>query len=100
MVQGTIDDLNADTRGRFAYSDTKVWDADRKTREFVKYDFDRPANNFLAATSVHASWGFFDFRRKGEAAEGGFQSVPVNWGVSSARKRAFFEAVRDMSGRQ
>jgi hypothetical protein len=64
------------------------------------YDFDKPANSFLAATSAYASWGFFDFRRKGEAAEEGFQSVPVNWGVSSARKRAFFETVRDMSGRQ
>ena len=62
------------------------------------YDFDKPSNNFLAATSVRASWGFFDFRRKGEALEEGFQSVPVNWGISSARKRAFFGAVQGNGG--
>ena len=35
MVQGVFDDLNAETRGRWAYPDTKAWDADRNTREFV-----------------------------------------------------------------
>ena len=30
------------------------------------YDFEKPWNNFVAATSAHASWGFFDFRRQGE----------------------------------
>ncbi len=27
-----------------------------------------------------------------------YQSVPVNWGISSARKRGFFEVVRAMTG--
>jgi hypothetical protein len=62
------------------------------------YDFDRPWNNFVAATSEHASWGFFDFRRKGEAIEEGYQSVPVVWGISSARKRGFFGLLREMTG--
>src|SRR6185369_15814850 len=35
MVQGIFDDLNAETRSRWAYPDTKTWDADRNTREFV-----------------------------------------------------------------
>jgi hypothetical protein len=35
LVQGTFDDLNPDTRGRWAYPDAKRWDADRNTREFV-----------------------------------------------------------------
>src|SRR5262245_35832815 len=35
MVQGIFDDLNPDTRGRWAYPDTKKWDADRNTREFI-----------------------------------------------------------------
>src|SRR5262245_27228361 len=35
MVQGTFDDLNPDTAGRWAYPDTKKWDAERNTREFV-----------------------------------------------------------------
>ncbi len=35
MVQATFDDLNPDTRDRWAYPDTRKWDADRNTREFV-----------------------------------------------------------------
>ncbi len=62
------------------------------------YDFDKPRNNFTAATSAHASWGFFDFRRAGEGFDEGYQSVPVNWGISSARKRGFFDLVASLSG--
>ena len=62
------------------------------------YDFDTPRNNFVAATSEHASWGFFDFRRPGEGFDEGYQSVPVNWGISSARKRGFFGLLREMTG--
>jgi hypothetical protein len=64
------------------------------------YDFDKPRNNFVAATSEHASWGFFDFRRKEEGFDEGYQSVPVNWGISSARKRGFFGLLREMTGGQ
>lgn len=64
------------------------------------FGFDGPWNNFVAATSVHASWGYFDFRMKDEGYDEGYQSVPVNWGISSARKRGFFGLVREMtSGR-
>ena len=35
MVQATFDDLNPDTRARWIYPDTKKWDADRNTREFL-----------------------------------------------------------------
>jgi len=35
LVQGIFDDLNPDSRNGFAYPDTKVWDADRNTNEFV-----------------------------------------------------------------
>src|SRR5262245_56480102 len=35
MVQGIFDDLNPETRGRWAYPDTKQWDPERNTREFV-----------------------------------------------------------------
>jgi hypothetical protein len=57
-------------------------------------NFDQPTNNFAAALSEHVSWGWFDYRRKGEAPEEGYQSPPVNWGISSARKRAFFNYLR------
>ncbi|MFO7692208.1 MAG: hypothetical protein R6V57_03880 [Vicinamibacterales bacterium] len=61
------------------------------------YDFDKPWNNFVAATSEHASWGFFDFRRQREGFDEGYQSVPVNWGISSARKRGFFGLLQEMT---
>jgi hypothetical protein len=62
------------------------------------YDFEQPWNDFVAATSEHASWGFFDYRLKGEGPDEGYQSVPVNWGISSARKRGFFTLLREMTG--
>ena len=61
--------------------------------------FDEPANNFTAALAAHASWGWFDYRRKGEGVEEGYQSPPVSWGIGSARKRAFFEFLAKVAGR-
>ena len=62
------------------------------------YDFDRPANNLTAAVGEYASWGFFDFRRPGESFAEGYQNVPVDWGISSQRKRDFFRLVSEMAG--
>ena len=51
-------------------------------------------NSFKA----RASWGFFDFRKRGETLAAndssfseGYQSVPVDWGINSARKKQFFQ---------
>ena len=63
-------------------------------------NFDKPANNFAAAIAGHVSWGWFDYRRKGEALEEGYQSPPVNWGISSERKRAFFQYLAEITGVQ
>ncbi len=63
------------------------------------YDFDQPVNNMIAAFKVHASWGYFDFRRDGEPFENGFQSVPVDWKISSPRKRAFFGKLKEITGK-
>lgn len=62
------------------------------------YDFDQPANNFIAATRMHASWGFFDFRQKEESFNEGYQSIPVNWQISSARKQGFFNKLKEITG--
>jgi hypothetical protein len=68
------------------------------------FEFDRPRNNFTAAIGRHASWGFFD---PGDGAGGagargnyvdGYQLVPVNWGINTLRKRAFFELVAQITG--
>jgi len=63
------------------------------------FDFDQPDNHFLAALSEHASWGYFDYRMKGETAfEEGYQSMPCDWGISSERKRGFFDLVAEITG--
>lgn len=62
------------------------------------FDFDKPENNFIAAVSAHASWGFFDYRLKGEGFDEGYQSPPVNWGISSERKRGFFRLLNEITG--
>jgi hypothetical protein len=62
------------------------------------FDFEKPANNFLAAVSEYASWGYFDYRLPGEGYDEGYQSVPVNWGISSARKRGFFQLLAEITG--
>ena len=62
------------------------------------FDFDQPANNFRAAVGEYASWGYFDFRMKGEGFDEGYQSVPVNWKISSARKKGFFKLLSEITG--
>ena len=68
------------------------------------FDFELPENNFLAALESRASWGYFD---PGQGAGGheahgdydeGYQNVPVNWGINTPRKRAFFDTVRRVTG--
>ena len=53
------------------------------------FDFDKPDNNMLAAISERASWGYFDPE--------GYQSPPVNWGLDTDRKKAFFQKLLEMS---
>jgi CubicO group peptidase (beta-lactamase class C family) len=62
------------------------------------FDFDKPENNFSAAIGEYASWGYFDFRMKEEGFDDGYQSVPVNWGISSPRKKAFFAKLKEITG--
>ncbi len=62
------------------------------------FDFDKPVNNMLAAVASGAGWGYFDYRFKGEGYEEGYQSVPVKWGISSARKRGFFDLLSKVTG--
>jgi hypothetical protein len=39
-------------------------------------DSDAPDNHLLAAIGRHASWGFFDYRRKGEDFGAGCATIP------------------------
>ena len=60
------------------------------------FDFDKPLNNFVAAISEYASWGYFDPGENNYCD--GYQSVPVQWGLNTERKKAFFEKVREIAG--
>ena len=62
------------------------------------FDFDKPDNNMLAAVSRYAGWGYFDYRMKDEGFEQGYQSVPVDWGISSERKKGFFRLLKEITG--
>jgi hypothetical protein len=62
------------------------------------FDFDKPSNNFVEAVKAYASWGYFDYRMKDEGFDEGYQSVPVNWGISSVRKRGFFNKLKEITG--
>jgi len=62
------------------------------------FNFEKEENNFTSAIKSYASWGFFDFRMKGEAFEDGYQSVPVDWGINSERKKQFFSLLKEITG--
>jgi hypothetical protein len=62
------------------------------------FNFDQELNNFTAAISAYASWGYFDYRMKDEGFEEGYQSVPVDWGINSERKKGFFELMKEITG--
>ncbi|WP_395145225.1 four-carbon acid sugar kinase family protein [Armatimonas sp.] len=62
------------------------------------FDFEKPNNNFVAALSQYASWGYFDYRMKDEKIEEGYQSMPCDWGSNSARKKGFFKLLKEVTG--
>jgi hypothetical protein len=62
------------------------------------FDFDKPTNNFVSALGEYAGWGYFDFRFPGEGFDDGYQSVPVNWGISSERKKGLFKLLAEVTG--
>ncbi len=60
------------------------------------FDFDQPLNNMIAALGKYASWGYFD-PGKSDYADG-YQCPPVNWGINSERKKAFFQLLKEVTG--
>jgi hypothetical protein len=63
------------------------------------FDFDKDTNNFVAAVKMYASWGYFDYRLKDETdIKEGYQTVPVDWGVNSERKKGFFGKLKEITG--
>jgi hypothetical protein len=62
------------------------------------FDFEADTNHFVMAVRHYASWGYFDYRMKGEGFENGYQSVPVDWGINSERKKGFFDKLKEITG--
>ena len=62
------------------------------------YNFDKEKYNLKSSIETYAFWGYFDYRQKGEGYESGFQSVPVDWKISSERKRSFFNKLKEITG--
>lgn len=54
------------------------------------FDFESDTCNFIISIKAYVSWGYFDYRMKEEGIESGFQSIPVDWGINSKRKKSFF----------
>jgi len=62
------------------------------------FDFDKPDNNMMAAVEEYCGWGFFDYRQIRERFEDGYQSLPVDWGINSVRKKGFFGLLAKVTG--
>ena len=54
------------------------------------FEFDKADYNMLGAVREYASWGYFDPE--------GYQSPPVNWGLDTDRKKAFFAKLAEITG--
>jgi hypothetical protein len=87
-----IEDMIKQVREKKAYKGSPI-----VINEDDHFDFDKPYNNFIAATKNHVSWGYFDYRMKGEGYNDGFQSIPANWKISSTRKKGFFDLLKRMT---
>jgi len=63
------------------------------------FDFGNETNNFAVSLKNYVSWGYFDFRKKGETDfKEGYQSIPVDWEINSERKKGFFNMVKEVTG--
>jgi hypothetical protein len=60
------------------------------------FDFDKPMNNMVAAIGEYCSWGYFDPGQSNY--RDGYQCPPVNWGINTDRKQAFFKLVAEVAG--
>jgi len=60
------------------------------------FAFDAPVNNMQQAIASGASWGYFDPGRNDYVD--GHQSPPTRWDCNTARKRAFFATLREVTG--
>jgi hypothetical protein len=61
--------------------------------------FGEEGNNLIVSIENGVSWGYFDYREKGESIEQGFQNPPVDWSINSGRKKQFFQLLKKVTSR-
>jgi hypothetical protein len=88
------------TRIRRMIETTRAADGYRAMPVLINEDdhfrFDEPDSHMLTAIGQYVSWGFFE---PGESNyREGYQCPPVNWGINTERKRAFFSKVKEITG--
>ncbi len=86
----------------------------KRPRPVVVNEDSPSVENMEAAVSEGSSWGYYDQgygsdyedrvdwtghgREREYESLSGFQTLPVNWGINTPRKRAFFERLREITG--
>lgn len=96
-----IVEMIQEVRGLDAYALMPiVYNEDDQPWRVNEQGWGEKGNNFAASIKNYASWGFFDFRLEQEHEDFnlGFQSVPVNWHITSDRKRDFFNLMAEITG--
>ena len=64
--------------------------------EDPNFSFSEPSNHLLASIEEYVSWGYYE---QGQSNyRDGFQSLPVNWTISTDNKKQFFELVKKVTG--
>ena len=60
------------------------------------FRFNEDDNHMMAALGLYVSWGYFD-PGKSDYVDG-YQCPPVNWGINTERKHAFFRLLAEITG--
>ena len=60
------------------------------------FRFDDADSHLMTALAEYVSWGYFD-PGKSDYSDG-YQCPPVNWGINTERKKAFFAKLNEISG--
>lgn len=60
------------------------------------FDFHKETNHMVLTVKSGASWGYFDPGLNNYTD--GYQCPPINWGLNTERKRAFFSKLKEITG--
>jgi hypothetical protein len=88
---GYINEMVRKTRARSAFTPKPI-----VFNEDDHFDFEKASNNFAAAVTEYASWGYFDPGKNNYVD--GYQSPPVNWSINTERKKSFFKLLTEIAG--